>query len=217
MAPEIVQELTYDEKVDSWSVGVIAYILLSGRPPFKGKSKTEIFNSITNSELVFDNQIWNMISADAKDFITKALIKDKDDRYDTKMLLDHVWLYKQVKEPEVGERAQLDIFNNLKEFRDISIFQSGVLSFIVNLQATSEELEELKNLFIQLDKSKDGTLSLDEIRDGMDLVLGKLPGTKAKYDDLMKSLDKDGNGVIDYTEFITGAIDKSVMLSKKNL
>ena len=78
-------------------------------------------------------------------------------------------------------------------------------------------MEELKNLFIQLDKSKDGTLSLDEIRDGMDLVLGKLPGTKAKYDDLMKSLDKDGNGVIDYTEFITGAIDKSVMLSKKNL
>ena len=158
-----------------------------------------------------------MISSDAKDFITKALIKDKDDRYDAKMLLDHAWIHKQVKEPEVGERAQLDIFNNLREFRDVTVFQSGVLSFIVNLKATSEELEELKNLFIQLDKSKDGTLSMEEIRDGMDLVLGKMPGSKAKYEDLMRSLDKDGNGVIDYTEFITGAIDKAVMLSKLNL
>lgn len=33
----------------------------------------------------------------------------------------------------------------------------------------------------------------------------------------MISLDKDGNGVIDYTEFITGAIDKNTMLSKQNL
>ena len=55
---------------------------------------------------------------------------------------------RQVKDPEVGERAQLDIFNNLREFRDISVFQSGVLSFIVGLKATSSELGELKNLFI---------------------------------------------------------------------
>lgn len=46
MAPEIVNEKTYDLRVDVWSVGVIAYILLSGRPPFKGKTKQEIFNSI---------------------------------------------------------------------------------------------------------------------------------------------------------------------------
>jgi calcium-dependent protein kinase len=33
----------------------------------------------------------------------------------------------------------------------------------------------------------------------------------------MKSLDKDGNGFIDYTEFITAAIDKAAFLNRDNL
>ena len=43
MAPEIIKEIKYDFRVDVWSVGIIAYILLSGGPPFRGKSKAEIF------------------------------------------------------------------------------------------------------------------------------------------------------------------------------
>jgi serine/threonine protein kinase len=39
MAPEIINEQPYNNKVDIWSAGVIAYILLSGRPPFRGRSK----------------------------------------------------------------------------------------------------------------------------------------------------------------------------------
>ena len=43
MAPEIVKKVKYDTKVDIWSLGVLTYIMLSGRPPFNGKSKDEIF------------------------------------------------------------------------------------------------------------------------------------------------------------------------------
>ena len=51
MAPEIVEERKYDARVDIWSIGVIAHILLSGRPPFKGKTKQEIFRSIKEDEV----------------------------------------------------------------------------------------------------------------------------------------------------------------------
>lgn len=44
-----------------------------------------------------------------------------------------------------------------------------------------------------------------------------LNGDPHLYEDWMKTLDLDGNGVIDYTEFITAAIDKTVMLNKSNL
>ena len=92
------------------------------------------------------------------------------------------------------------------------------MSFIVGLKASSSELEELKNLFIKLDTSKDGTLSIDEIREGMENLRAVIGDDKViEYKELMHSLDKDGNGVIDYTEFITGAINKVTMLNKKNL
>lgn len=69
MAPEIIQEKNYDPKVDVWSIGVIAYILLSGRPPFKGKAKPEIFKSVLFTEPSFSGAPWDKISDEAQDFI----------------------------------------------------------------------------------------------------------------------------------------------------
>jgi calcium-dependent protein kinase len=36
MAPEIILNKNYNEKVDVWSIGVISYMLLTGRNPFPG-------------------------------------------------------------------------------------------------------------------------------------------------------------------------------------
>lgn len=47
----------------------------------------------------------------------------------------------------------------------------------MGLKASSEELDKLKNLFISLDTSKDGTLSIEELRDGMDKMTGQLGGS----------------------------------------
>lgn len=88
---------------------------------------------------------------------------------------------------------------------------------MVNLKATSEDLEELNQMFLKLDTSKDGLLSLEEISVGLEQVYGKLKGNAAEYAEIMKNLDKDGNGFIDYNEYITAAIDKAAMLNKDNL
>lgn len=92
MAPEIIQEHQYDYKVDIWSIGVIAYVLLSGRPPFHGKNKDEIFNNIKNGELKFDPFVWNKVSPSAINFINLALEKDQYKRVSSKELIEHEWL-----------------------------------------------------------------------------------------------------------------------------
>jgi len=54
MAPEIIESRNpYDQKVDLWSLGVVTFILLSGRPPFKGRGRDEIFESIQSTDITF--------------------------------------------------------------------------------------------------------------------------------------------------------------------
>lgn len=64
MAPEIVNEQPYDKSVDVWSVGVIAHILLTGCPPFYGRTKEDIYRSIT-SDIPRFGKVKESLSPDA--------------------------------------------------------------------------------------------------------------------------------------------------------
>ena len=47
VAPEVGEE-RYDEKCDIWSIGVIVYVMLIGRPPFTGKNDKEILQKVSS-------------------------------------------------------------------------------------------------------------------------------------------------------------------------
>ena len=101
MAPEIIQEKKYDNRVDIWSCGVITYILLSGRPPYVGAKKEEIFHSIEKGSLKFNHPIWERLSGESKDFIKSALERDFTKRPTALQLLEHPWIKKQIKNPAI--------------------------------------------------------------------------------------------------------------------
>ena len=54
LAPEIVQEKGYTEKVDEWSLGVIFYNMLTGFEPFRGNTPSELRDSVLFSTIQFD-------------------------------------------------------------------------------------------------------------------------------------------------------------------
>lgn len=76
VAPEVVNFEKVTHKTDMWSIGVIAYVLLSGLSPFMGDSDLETMANVTRAAFDFDDESFDPISDDAKNFIEKLLIKD---------------------------------------------------------------------------------------------------------------------------------------------
>ena len=91
-APEVLRGEVYDQSVDLWSVGVITYILLCGFPPFWGESQGELFDKILAADYEFPSPEWDSVSADAKDFIQKLLVKDNRARMTAEQCAAHPWL-----------------------------------------------------------------------------------------------------------------------------
>ncbi|KAM4026591.1 myosin light chain kinase family member 4 isoform 2-T2 [Anomaloglossus baeobatrachus] len=92
LAPEVVNYDFVSFPTDMWSVGVIAYMLLSGLSPFLGEDDNETLNNIIVSQFDFEGEEFQNISDHAKDFISKLLIKEKCWRMSASEALKHAWL-----------------------------------------------------------------------------------------------------------------------------
>lgn len=86
IAPEVLSG-GYTEVADVWSAGVILYILLSGMPPFWGKTKSRIFDAVRAADLRFPSEPWDQISKSAKELIRKMLCIDPLKRLTAKQVL----------------------------------------------------------------------------------------------------------------------------------
>ena len=101
MAPEIIKLMKYDTKVDIWSLGVMAYIILTGKPPFNGKTKEEVFMQITTAPITFSESIWLKISREGKAFVKACLTRDPRLRPSAEELLNHIWIVQNIDKPKV--------------------------------------------------------------------------------------------------------------------
>lgn len=112
LAPEILDGVPYDTKVDIWSLGVIIYIILGGYPPFNEKDQSELFRKIRSGKYEFHDEYWGTISKDAKDLISSLLTVNPQLRHSAAQALQSHWVNER---DEVLESSDLGI--NLKEMK----------------------------------------------------------------------------------------------------
>ena len=93
MSPEVLAG-SYDRSCDLWSIGIVTYAMLTGRPPFNGTDNHEILSKIRNCQVEMDKKsFWDGVpNGKAKDFIQCLMMKDPQKRHTADMALEHPWL-----------------------------------------------------------------------------------------------------------------------------
>ncbi|XP_017118817.1 probable serine/threonine-protein kinase MARK-A isoform X1 [Drosophila elegans] len=156
MAPEVVDLFVgeahyYDKRCDLWSLGVIAYILLCGYPPFSGNCGEDcgwnrgencrtcqelLFESIQEGHFSFPEAEWHDVSDEAKDLISNLLVKQASDRLSAEAVLNHTWIRMSEHEPPASKQSgrhkalqtPSNIRRNHQSAREISQFAESAMA-----------------------------------------------------------------------------------------
>jgi|Transcript_57271 serine/threonine protein kinase len=94
LPPEMVEGKEHDNMVDVWSLGVLMYEFLVGRPPFEAERHDETYKKIIKVDLQFPSHV----SKEARDLISKLLKKDTNERLSLKEVQNHPWIVKNAAE-----------------------------------------------------------------------------------------------------------------------
>jgi len=88
LSPEMIMEIPHNNSTDIWSLGVLMYEFITGRPPFEKEGQQETMNQIC---LVKYRCPYDM-SNEAKDLLSKCLVKDIDQRISASDILKHPFI-----------------------------------------------------------------------------------------------------------------------------
>mmetsp|Transcript_1928 Transcript_1928/g.3060 ORF Transcript_1928/g.3060 Transcript_1928/m.3060 type:complete len:718 (+) Transcript_1928:152-2305(+) len=178
-APEVLSG-DYDHRCDLWSLGVICYMLLSGSPPFFGKTPDDIHNSTLTKDAEYPERRFKHVSPVGLDFMRRLLVKNPDFRMTVDDALQHPFILGQIPNMTLNQtvvtlpssenkRITLpdnfpvrDIIMSLKTFASLPMLTKLVLELIA-YTFTSHQVQSFRSEFIEIDQDHSGTISLDEL------------------------------------------------------
>jgi len=214
IAPEVLKG-SYTTQCDNWSMGVVMFIMLSGKPPFGGRSNKEIIDNVLRGQYSFSSPVWQSISDEAKDLINKLLDRQADMRLTAQEAYEHPWIQLQ-RQKEFGDvEISKDVFSNMQNYMDSVALKRTTLSFIAS-RIPEDQIQTLRVAFGKMDVNGDGQLTIEELKEGLkdvpEIMLSPEDITKA-----MTVIDSNQNGLIDYTEFIAACLQSYNYLKENHL
>lgn len=219
LAPEMINSY-YDEKVDIWSCGVIFYFMLVGYLPFKGKTVTELIETIERGKYEMNNNDWKNISTEVKHLLRCMLTYCPKKRISASDALN-LTIFKKIQKNVFGSngnevRILKKTLENLRKANIINKLREATFSYLIHYFTTNKELAKLNSAFKKLDENNDGKISFDELQAGCDFIFGEnLSDIELRM--LMDHMDYDKNGYIEYSEFIKMFFDTKLLADEIKL
>ncbi|XP_034299497.2 titin homolog isoform X7 [Magallana gigas] len=154
-SPEQVHNEPVSEASDVWSIGATVYTLLTGLSPFGGSTEQEVLQST----IQYRWQEVDGLSPDAKDFLSKILIRNQKERMTVDGCLSHPWIKNSESQGGVINKEGLSEFQAQYKLKSRSAATRGP----VLLQSLLSVLEGRQETGIRLGKdSATGELSFPE-------------------------------------------------------
>jgi len=211
MAPEVVLQ-DYDEQADVWSVGILMYQLLTGRFPFwediRDLTLAQVWQAILSQRIDMGAPELRGVSPAAKDLLTGLLEREPLQRLTPKQALDHPW----IREPGVASQLPLDgsVVQRLQRFGTYSHLKQIVLRIIANEITGKEEerntsLDQLREIFQQMDGDGTGALSADELSTGLKGLGYSV--SPVEFEKLVDRIDLNADGALQFDEFAASLVD----------
>ncbi|KAL7102203.1 hypothetical protein ACP275_08G104700 [Erythranthe tilingii] len=201
VAPEVLRRKSGAES-DVWSIGVITYILLCGRRPFWDKTEDGIFKEVLRNKPDFRRKPWPGISNAAKDFVNKLLVKDPRARLTAAQALSHPWVREGGEALEIP--LDISVLSNMRQFVKYSRFKQFALRALAST-IDEEELADLRDQFDAIDVDKNGSISLDEMRQALEKDLPwKMKDSRVV--EILQAIDSNTDGLVDFSEFVAATI-----------
>lgn len=203
VAPEVLRK-SYTSQCDLWSLGVIAFVLLSGVMPFAGKGDVQTEN-ILAGRYAMTPEKWDKHSKESKDFVKSLLKVNPTKRMTAEAAMEHPWIKDRATSPDIIDESVVDA---LRQFAKGSKFRRCCMSMMA-WSLTYDERNKVRQYFMELDHSKTGTITLAELRDVL-VTKFQLPDGEAKQ--IFEALDSSHDEEVNYTDFLAAMLTQHIEL-----
>jgi Ca2+-binding EF-hand superfamily protein len=213
MAPKLIAGKC-GPKADVWSVGVIAFMLLSSSMPFYGKDRVQVIKKIVRGSYHFSGRKWRTVTQEAHDFVFRLLTHDPKQRPTANEALHDPWLstdFNHGIDPHNVEQmnaiqASIQTFAGCRTLKKLALM-------MVAYKSTNEEIGFLKNMFYKFDW-KEGVISLEEFKEALSEICDY---TEEELEDMCHGIDIDGTGAVHCIEFLAATIETHGYIEEERL
>ena len=222
VAPETINGDTYDDLADIYSIGIVAFFIITGKIPYMIYANSDPRDYILNNKKSneFSDPLFENISPQGKNLIKSMISKNPRYRISAEKALKSNWFItlETKKTLKVPNNEYKNILHNIETFKKSNRLQEMALSFLVHNIPDIEDIRNINKVYSNFNSTFDGKMPLKQLQEGFENYLNSKSLEKNEFDKKMKNifelLDSNKNEFIDYEEFCKGGVNKNLFTEK---
>jgi len=213
MAPEVITG-DYTNKADLWSVGVLAFMLLSSQMPFFGQTRKIVVDKVLKCRYKMKSKAWRKVSPYAKGFVMELLQMNPEKRPTADAALHHPWLRKALKDSECTSQETLNrIPATMQKFASYRSLKKLAL-MVVSHKSTSEDIGVIQKVFKRFESH--GEITFSEFKEAL-VFESHHEYSELELEEMFRGANLDNTGILKYTEFVAATIEAHGSLSEERV